>query len=225
MKTLLKIWIISSFLISSSSPKLNLIDCADSDCQYIISNSAFWLSQSPIINPLNQGKIFVQYGLTSLDMNFDKKHIYPNLNISINITKNLSITSKIFGFQSEDDLPQVLGAGFQYYFGTNDTLNTLFSIQRSDLKGLYDFNLNSINVDLKKWLNWEKNKIRYGIGSLFYKSKISSDFRHLGLKQNGQINYFELEYLRSSFLIDLGLGFKISNKVSSFSIITQKEIF
>lgn len=223
MKTLLNVWIISSFLISSPNPKFKLKDC--DDCQSILLNSAFWLSQSPIINPLNQGKIFVQYGITSLKMNADKKNIYPNLNISIKVTKNLSITSKIFGFQSEDVLPQVLGAGFQYYFGTNDTLNTLISIQRSDLKGLDDFNLNSINVDLKKWLIWKKNKIRYGIGSVFYKSKIRSDFEDLGLKKNDQINYFELECLRSALMIDLGLGFKLSNEISSFALIAQKEIF
>ena len=223
MKTLLKVWVISSFLISSSNLKFKFQDC--DDCQSILSNSALWLSQSPIINPLNQGKIFVQYGLTSLKMNVDRKNIYPNLNISIKVTKNLSITSKIFGFQSENDLPQVLGAGFQYYFGTNDTLNTLLSIQRSDLKGLDDFNLNLINVDLKKWLSWEKYKLRYGIGSIFYKSKIRSDFQFLGLIKNDQINYFELECLRSAFMIDLGLGFKMSNKVSSFTLITQKEIF
>lgn len=223
MKTLLKVWVISSFLISSSNLKFKFQDC--DDCQSILSNSALWLSQSPIINPLNQGKIFVQYGLTSLKMNVNRKNIYPNLNISIKVTKNLSITSKIFGFQSENDLPQVLGAGFQYYFGTNDTLNTLLSIQRSDLKGLDDFNLNSINVDLKKWLSWEKYKLRYGIGSIFYKSKIRSDFQFLGLIKNDQINYFELECLRSAFMIDLGLGFKMSNKVSSFTLITQKEIF
>ena len=223
MKTLLKVWVISSFLISSSNLKFKFQDC--DDCQSILSNSALWLSQSPVINPLNQGKIFVQYGLTSLKMNVDRKNIYPNLNISIKVTKNLSITSKIFGFQSENDLPQVLGAGFQYYFGTNDTLNTLLSIQRSDLKGLDDFNLNLINVDLKKWLSWEKYKLRYGIGSIFYKSKIRSDFQFLGLIKNDQINYFELECLRSAFMIDLGLGFKMSNKVSSFTLITQKEIF
>lgn len=223
MKTLLKVWVISSFLISSSNLKFKFQDC--DDCQSILSNSALWLSQSPIINPLNQGKIFVQYGLTSLKMNVNRKNIYPNLNISIKVTKNLSITSKIFGFQSEDDLPQVLGAGFQYYFGTNDTLNTLLSIQRSDLKGLDDFNLNSINIDLKKWLNWKKYKLRYGIGSIFYESKIRSDFQFLGLIENDQINYFELECLRSAFMIDLGLGFKMSNKVSSFTLITQKEIF
>ena len=223
MKTLLKVWVISSFLISSSNLKFKFQDC--DDCQSILSNSALWLSQSPIINPLNQGKIFVQYGLTSLKMNVNRKNIYPNLNISIKVTKNLSITSKIFGFQSENDLPQVLGAGFQYYFGTNDTLNTLLSIQRSDLKGLDDFNLNSINVDLKKWLSWEKYKLRYGIGSIFYKSKIRSDFQFLGLIKNDQINYFELECLRSAFMVDLGLGFKMSNKVSSFTLITQKEIF
>ena len=223
MKTLLKVWVISSFLISSSNLKFKFQDC--DDCQSILSNSALWLSQSPVINPLNQGKIFVQYGLTSLKMNVDRKNIYPNLNISIKVTKNLSITSKIFGFQSENDLPQVLGAGFQYYFGTNDTLNTLLSIQRSDLKGLDDFNLNLINVDLKKWLSWKKYKLRYGIGSIFYKSKIRSDFQFLGLIKNDQINYFELECLRSAFMIDLGLGFKMSNKVSSFTLITQKEIF
>ena len=223
MKTLLKVWVISSFLISSSNLKFKFQDC--DDCQSILSNSALWLSQSPVINPLNQGKIFVQYGLTSLKMNVDRKNIYPNLNISIKVTKNLSITSKIFGFQSENDLPQVLGAGFQYYFGTNDTLNTLLSIQRTDLKGLDDFNLNSINVDLKKWLSWKKYKLRYGIGSIFYKSKIRSDFQFLGLIKNDQINYFELECLRSAFMIDLGLGFKMSNKVSSFTLITQKEIF
>lgn len=223
MKTLLKVWLISSFLFSSSNLKFKFQDC--DDCQSILSNSALWLSQSPIINPLNQGKIFVQYGLTSLKMNVDRKNIYPNLNISIKVTKNLSITSKIFGFQSEDDLPQVLGAGFQYYFGTNDTLNTLLSIQRSDLKGLDDFNLNSINVDLKKWLIWKKYKLRYGIGSIFYKSKIRSDFQFLGLIKNDQINYFELECLKSAFMIDLGLGFKMSNKVSSFTLIIQKEIF
>ena len=43
--------------------------------------------------------------------------------------------------------------------------------------------------------------------------------------KNDQINYFELECLRSAFMIDLGLGFKMSNKVSSFTLIIQKEIF
>ena len=221
MKTLLKAWVLSSFLISSSSPKFNLKNCGD--CQSIFLNSAFWLSQSPTINPLNRGIIFVQYGLTSINMKGEKNN-YPNLNISFKITKNLSITSKIFGFQSEDDLPQVLGAGFQYYFGTNDTLNTLFSIQRSDLKGLDDFNLNSINVDLKKWLIWKKNKFRYGIGSIFYKSKIRANFQSLGLKKSDQINYLELECLRSVYMIDLGFGFKTNSEVRSFTLIAQKEI-
>jgi hypothetical protein len=222
MKILLKAWILSSFLFSSSSPQFNLKDC--DDCQSIFLNSAFWLSQSPIINPLNRGIIFLQYGLTSINMNAEKKNTYPNLNISFKITKNLSITSKIFGFQSEDDLPQVLGAGFQYYFGTNDTLNTLVSIQRSDLKGLDDFKLNSINVDLKKWLIWKKNKFRYGIGSMFYKSKISHKFQSIGLKKSDQINYLELECLRSVLMVDLGFGFKTNSEVRSFTLIAQKEI-
>ena len=60
---------------------------------------------------------------------------------------------------------------------------------------------------------------------LFYKSKIRSDFEYLGLNKNDQINYFELECLRSALMIDLGLGFKMSNEISSFALIAQKEIF
>ena len=64
---------------------------------------------------------------------------YPNFTVGLKLSKNLLLTYNIFGFQSGDESPQILGGGIQWYFGGSDTLNWSTSIQRNDLKGLKIF--------------------------------------------------------------------------------------
>ena len=227
MKILIKVWIFSSLLLSKSPDfRINqYIDCQDC-IDRSLSYSAFWLSESPIINPLYNGKVFIQYGLSNIYKNkINENWQYPNLNISVKMTKNLAITSKIYGFRGGEDSPQVLGAGIQYFGGKEDSLTSIFVIQRTDLKGLKDFTLSSLNFELKRWTNWNLFNFRYGIGSVFYKNKINVVSEKIKSVSDGQINFFELEVLYSIYKINLGGGIRINNKLSIYTFLMQKELF
>lgn len=227
MRILIKVWLLFSLLFSQI-PNFNLDGCDDckKDTDQILSLSGLWLSHSPIFNPRNNSKILIEYDVSTLVKNkkFNNWY-YPNFNISAKITKNLSITSKLFGFSSEGDLPQIIGAGFQYYFGENDTLSSVFSIQRTDLKGIKDFTYSSISLGIKKWYEYKLYKLRYGLGSVFYKSKINIELKKVNQSIKKQINFFEIEGLYPFSVINSGIGLKFNNRLIMFKLVFQKELF
>lgn len=223
MKPLMKYWIFFVVLISSASSNFDLENCDNCE-EHILLSTGYLLSQTPTINPNSKAKIHFQNSYLTIS-GFKNNIFYPKINFSAQISKNLMLSSKVFSFQFDDETPQILGAGVQYYFGTNDdTLNNLFIVQRTDIKGLEHFFLSSINIELKKWVELKNFHFRYGVGSMFIKTsifRISNDIQ----RKKGQLNYFEIDCLYKNYFLDLGFGLKLSNQIISLSINLCKEIF
>ena len=224
MKPLMKCWIFLVVLISSASSNFDIQNCTNCE-KSVLLNTGYWLSQTPIINPNSKAKIHFQNSYLTTS-GFKDNLFYPKISFSAQISKNLMLSSKVFSFQFDNDTPQILGAGLQYYFGTNeDTLNNLFIIQRTDIKGLEHFHLSSINIELKKWVQLNSFHLRYGVGSMFLKTSIYPILENIRRKREEQLNYFELDCLYKNYFIDLGLGLKLSNEIISLSLNLCKELF
>jgi hypothetical protein len=224
MKYLMKYWVFLGVLISSPSPNFNLKEQPNFE-EKVILKTGYWLSQTPIINPNSKAKIYFQNSYSVMTGVKDNA-FYPKINFSIQLSKNLVLSSKVFSFQSYDDTPQILGAGLQYFFGASgDTLNNLLIIQRTDIKGLEHFHLSSINLELKKWVQANNFHFRYGIGSMFLKNLFYPVLEDLKGRSEKQLNYFEFEFLYKNYLIDIGLGIKLSNEINLITINFCKELF
>ena len=184
------------------------------DVSSVVKTSAFWLSESPIINPTTSNRVILQPGFSSsLTRLWGKYWTYPNLDIGINVTHNLAVTGKIFGFSTGKESPQIIGAGFQYYFGGADTLDWSTSIQRVDLKGLNHFRLTTLTLDIRKWISWKFVDIRLGIGSNFFKEVSYFGYHNAPAAMEGQINFIGVLGVSllfpSIFQIDLAFGTSI----------------
>ena len=80
-----------------------------------------------------------QTGYSSIfNKKIDDYWFYPNIDIGVKISKNLCLTTKAYGFSTGKDYPQILGAGMQYYFGTNnDTLDWVIRACKKIRRGCY----------------------------------------------------------------------------------------
>lgn len=220
----MKYWIFLVVLISSASSNFDIENCTNCE-KSVLLNTGYWLSQTPIINPNSKAKIHFQNSYLIMS-GFKDNPFYPKISFSTQISKNLMLSSKIFSLQVDNETPQILGAGLQYYFGTKeDTLNNLFIIQRTDIKGLEYFHLSSINIELKKWVQLNSLHLRYGVGSMFLKTSIYPILENVKRKREEQVNYFELDFLYKNYFIDFGLGLKLSNEITSLSLNVCKELF
>tara|TARA_Y200000002_G_scaffold197785_1_gene163338 strand:+ start:142 stop:804 length:663 start_codon:yes stop_codon:yes gene_type:complete len=220
----MKYWIFLVVLISSASSNFDIENCTNCE-KSVLLNTGYWLSQTPIINPNSKAKIHFQNSYLIMS-GFKDNPFYPKISFSTQISKNLMLSSKIFSLQVDNETPQILGAGLQYYFGMKeDTLNNLFIIQRTDIKGLEYFHLSSINIELKKWVQLNSLHLRYGVGSMFLKTSIYPILENVKRKTEEQVNYFELDCLYKNYFIDFGLGLKLSNEITSLSLNICKELF
>ena len=220
----MKYWIFLVVLISSASSSFDIENCTNCE-KSVLLNTGYWLSQTPIINPNSKAKIHFQNSYLIMS-GFKDNPFYPKISLSTQISKNLILSCKVFSLQVDNDTPQILGAGLQYYFGTKeDTLNNLFIIQRTDIKGLEYFHLSSINIELKKWVQLNSLHLRYGVGSMFLKTSIYPILENVKRKREEQVNYFELDFLYKNYLVDFGLGLKLSNEITSLSLNVCKELF
>lgn len=220
----MKYWIFLVVLISSASSNFDIENCTNCE-KSVLLNTGYWLSQTPIINPNSKAKIHFQNSYLIMS-GFKDNPFYPKISFSTQISKNLMLSSKVFSLQVDNDAPQILGAGLQYYFGMKeDTLNNLFIIQRTDIKGLEYFHLSSINIELKKWVQLNSLHLRYGVGSMFLKTSIYPILENVKRKREEQVNYFELDFLYKNYFIDFGLGLKLSNEITSLSLNVCKELF
>lgn len=199
----------------------------NSESEFSSANvSSLWLSKTPSIDPMSKNRLMFQYSYSFTRGDYQNNYWkWPNIDFGIKVTKNLNITAKVFGFSSNNESPQVLGSGMQYYYGNGDTLNWVTSIQRVDIKGLKDFNLTSLTFDIRKWINWKTFQIRFGIGSNFYKQSYFQHSMDNLLNTNGQINYLGLDAIAIYSIIKLGFNIQAHpNRIIS-SIFVQKEIF
>ena len=191
-----------------------------------IYSSSLWLTSAPYIDPLGDKRFIFQAGFSSIKFqNNNKILLYPNIDMGLKITRNLSIICKSYGFISENDSPQVLGGGLQYYFGNNDTLDWIISIQRADLNGLKHYNLKTITMDLRKWFSINNMRIRIGIGSNVFKERSYIDEYDIPTTLEGQTNFIGLNMLHPIAGFIFGLELKVGPQQSNTSIFLQKEIF
>ena len=146
--------------------------------------------------------------------------------MGLKITKNLSITTKAYGYYMQEEAPQVLGAGIQYYFGTNnDTLNWSTCIQRVDLKGLEHFRISSITFDIRKWISLRSTRLRIGAGSNFFKENSYLMGDNIPTKIEGQINFLGLDITVPLSIFILGIEARMNADRVLTTIFLQKEIF
>ena len=191
-----------------------------------IKLSSLWLSESPIMRLNSKNRIILQTGLASTMIKLEDGYLnYPNLDLGISVTNNLAMTIKIFGFNANNDSPQVIGAGLQYAYGPKDSLNWITAIQRVDLKALNHFRLSSITIDIRKYFIWKSIHYRAGFGSNFFKQYAYINESFIPQKMEGQINYFGIDALSYYSIFNIGIGAKIHPKKSIITVFVQKEIY
>ena len=193
----------------------------------IVYSSSFWLSSSAAIDPSRENRFSFQAGYcTIFNQQNNDYWSYPNVDMGLKITKNLSITTKAYGFYIQEEAPQVLGAGIQYYFGTNnDTLNWSTCIQRVDLKGLEHFRISSITFDIRKWISLKSTRFRIGAGSNFFKENSYLMGDNIPTKIEGQINFLGLDITVPLSIFILGIEARMNSDMVLTTIFLQKEIF
>ena len=220
MKFFFVFYLIFGIIFSQSK----IFSVSNGNAKEIIYSSSFWLSGSPAVDPAMKNRMIFQSGISSV---FKNKNMlqYPNFTIGLKLSKNLLITYNAFGFQSGDESPQILGGGIQWYYGGIDTLNWSTSFQRNDLKGLKNFSLTSLKIDVQKWSLWRNYRIRFGFGSNFFKQSSISENSEFPNSLEGQINYLCFGMKTPISVFHLGLDSQVSMKHSMVTIFLQKPFF
>ena len=205
-------------------PQSNYFNIISGNSREIIHASSLWLSGTPMINPMAKNRFFFEIG-SSLIFSASNRYKYPNVDIGMKVTKNLSIINKIYVFKADNGHPQIIGAGLQYYFGSGDSLDWSANVQRTNLRGLKYFSLSSFSIDLRKWYHLKSFKFRLGIGSNYFKERTHTNTDVLPSLIRGQINYlgFDLSLLLGTF--NVGLENQISKSMIISTAFVQKEIF
>ena len=220
MKFFFVFYLIFGIIFSQSK----IFSVSNGNAKEIIYSSSFWLSGSPTVNPAMKNRMIFQSGISSVFKNNNMLQ-YPNFTIGLKLSKNLLLTYNAFGFQSGDESPQILGGGIQWYYGGSDTLNWSTSIQRNDLKGLKNFSLTSLKVDVQKWLLWRNYRIRFGFGSNIFKQSSTFENSEFPNSLEGQINYLCFGIKIPISVFHLGIDSQVSMKHSMVTIFLQKPFF
>ena len=220
MKSIL--FFIFSFVIIY--PQSNYFNIVSGNSREIIHASSLWLSGTPMINPMAKNRFFLELGSSS-SLLANNRYKYPNVDIGMKVTKNLSILNKVFGFKADNEYPQIIGGGFQYYFGSGDSLDWSATVQRINLKGLKYFSLSSLSIDLRKWYHLKSYKFRLGIGSNYFKESTYTNTYVLPAVIKGQINYLGFDFSLPLGTFNIGLENQISKSMIISTAFVQKEIF
>ena len=180
-----------------------------------------WLGNINVISLLNNNRFFIDFGYSAIE----ESAFVPNISNSLKITSNLILTSKIYTFSYQKTSPQILGIGFKYFFGTEENLNWITSIQKVDLKGLTDYRLSSITLNISNSYIFNKIEIFYGIGSNFYKQRSYNIYQDIPSKIEGQINYIDINFLIKFDILNIKMNLISSIDNNIISLIIQKSVF
>ena len=212
------------FSLTFIYPQSNYFDIVSGNSREIIHTSSLWLSRTPMINPMAKNRFFLEIG-SSLTFLASNRYNYPNVDIGMKVTKNLSIINKIYGFKADNGHPQIIGAGLQYHFGSGDSLDWSTTVQRINLRGLKYFSLSSLSIDLRKWYHLKSFKFRLGIGSNYFKERTHTNTDVLPSLIKGQINYLGFDFSLLLGTFNIGLENQISKSMIISTAFVQKEIF
>ena len=73
------------------------------------------------------------------DTNYNQ--IYPDISFGYKVSKNLAIVVKCISYNSYNLPNQTISAGFQYFFGSTDTLSWVTSLKRLVLNQLKNLDI------------------------------------------------------------------------------------
>tara|TARA_B100001996_G_scaffold374852_1_gene354028 strand:- start:418 stop:1086 length:669 start_codon:yes stop_codon:yes gene_type:complete len=208
-------------LIHGQVAEFNFSSNKTKEQKSIVYYTSFWLSEALIINPMNKSRLTVSFGQSISIPKINNRHWFlPNFDFGYKVTENLALTSKIYGFVLNHDQPQVFGSGVQYFFG--DEKSSIFSINKSDLKGLKDFRLSCLTLNIQKSKKWSDILITAGIGSNFFKEVTYGDSIEISRKIEGRINFLSLILMKQAYGAVWGGSLKLHPQRQYISWFIQK---
>ena len=185
--------------------------------------SIIWLSRSSTLPISGSNRLILQFGYSFANVENRKIINYPDIDFGLKLMKNMSITSKIVGLSFGEYSSHNIGFGMQYFYGREDTLNWISSIQRAVFKIGSDFKITSISMDVKRLIKLKSMQFRIGIGSSFYKKFLFDDGINKLINKENQINFLSLETITTYRVLNLGFHLNITPKGLLSSIFIQKE--
>jgi hypothetical protein len=186
-----------------------------------VSQSALWLSQSDVSSLINKERLSLNFGFSHLGRN----NLIPNINSTLKITENLSITSKIYTFTDNKTTPQVLGVGLNYYPDKTSNYNWIFCLQKAGIKGLKDYRQSVVSLSLIKRSRFKTFEILYGLGSNFNKQKLYVVYDEFSENMENQINYFDISILKKLKYLDINFHIISNFNIHIISLMFKKNIF
>ena len=155
---------------------------------------------------------------------FEKNNFLPNFSNSLKLTRNLTFISKIYSFNHGKQSPHIYGLGVVYVSKNNKSSNWSSSLQKVNLRGLSDYRLSTITIEVSKALSYKTVNISYGLGSTFYNQKFYKLYENISNKIESQINF--IHFSRLTKIKGLQFETKISGnfKTIIFSCLIKKGI-
>ena len=146
-----------------------------------------WLGQINSFS-FSNNRFTINFGISL----FEKNNFLPNFSNSLKLTKNLTLISKIYSFNHDNQSPHIYGLGVSYASKNNEGSNWISSLQKVNLRGLSDYRLSTITIGVSKVLSYKIINISYGVGSIFYDQKFYKFYENISKKNEGQINFMHL---------------------------------
>ncbi len=214
-------------VLSAQQANFRFDDLDGKNAQNIVFHASYWLSNNPKLNPdFSNHRLGISTGYSSYFREIhDDRWILPDFDIIMRVTGNLSLTGKLYGFQLKEDAPHVIGSGFQYYFGKDNSKTWVSSIQRIDLKGVAHFRLTSITMNINKWFSGTLVDSGLGVGANIFKGR--SYYKSIATLGNieGQANFFSMDVIKPFNSFKSGIGFNIHPNYQLFRAYIMKNFF
>ena len=211
-------------VLSAQQANFRFDDLDGKNAQNIVFHASYWLSNNPKLNPdFSNHRLGISTGYSSYFREIhDGRWILPDFDIIMRVTGNLSLTGKLYGFQLKEDAPHVIGSGFQYYFGKDDSKTWVSSIQRIVLKGVAHFRLTSITMNINKWFSGTLVDYCLGVGANIFKGR--SYYKSIATLGNieGQANFFSMDIIKPFNSFKSGIGFNIHPNYQLFRAYIMK---
>ena len=209
-------------IIYSQAANFNFSSNKPENSKIISYHASFWLSELLMINPMSQSRLTISFGQSISISKVKNKHWFlPNSDFGFKVTENLALTSKVYGFILSNDQPQVFSVGGQYFFGDKEK-SSVFSLNKSNLKGLNDFRLSCLTLNIQKWRKWNDALFNIGIGSNFFKEVTYVSNTEIPRKIEGQTNFLSFTLMKQIYSAVLGGSLKIHPHRQYFSWFVQK---
>ena len=170
---------------------------------------------------LNKERLSLNFGFSFLERN----NLIPNINSTLKITENLSLTSKIYTFTYNKTTPQILGIGLNYYPNKSSNYNWIFCLQKVSMKGLKDYRQSVVALSLIRRLRFKTFELLYGLGSNFNKQKLYVIYDKSSENMEKQINYFDISILKRNKYLDINFHIISNFDIQIISLMLKKNIF